>query len=124
MHEDELTPSEAEALGALPREARPSDLLEERTVQALRACGWIRRRRALPSPLAWSAVAAACAVFFVAGFAIGQGRGTVRERNPSQVAPLPATTADTDAPIRDSTQVTLADPAEKHARSVQHVVWF
>jgi hypothetical protein len=58
MHEDDLTPAEREALRALPREANPSELLEERTVRALAARGMIRPSRALPPWFAWAAAAA------------------------------------------------------------------
>jgi len=125
MHDDELTPSEMEALRGLLREAMPSDLLEERTVRALTERGWIRRRRPLPTPLAWSAAAAACVVFFVAGFTTGQSRSTLDSGEPSRIAPLPAPTAGVDnLPVQDSTEVTLADPAAKQTSGVQHVVWF
>lgn len=123
MHDD-LTPDELEALRALPREALPSDLLEERTVQALQERHWIRRRRVVPTPLAWSAAAAACLVFFVAGFAVGQNRGNPDPRQAAPKAPS-ATVTDTEGmPHRDSTDVTLAEPSTKRGSGVQHVVWF
>lgn len=124
MHDDELTQSELEALSSLPREARPSDLLEERTVQALRERGWIHHRGALPIPLAWSAVAAACLVFFAAGFAIGQKQGHVKPRE-AGIATQPTTmTGGDQPPARDSMDVTLARPDVERPSGVQHVVWF
>ena len=74
MHDDELTASEREALRALPREASPSDLLEERTLQALVGRGLVRSRRRLPAAMAWMGAVAACLVFFVAGFGVGMRR--------------------------------------------------
>ena len=85
MHDDELTPDERDAFDALPRERRPSDLLEERTVRALRARGLLGRgARVRPffSP-AWATAAAAAAVaVFVSGFAVGQ---YLESRNTQQV---------------------------------------
>jgi hypothetical protein len=67
----ELTP----LVDALPREGEPGDLLEERTVRALRAAGLIGRRRAISRP--WIAGAAAAAIaLFASGVAIGQWIGS------------------------------------------------
>ena len=56
---------------ALPRELKPSDLLEERTVRALRDAGILGRRRFLSR--AWMAgVAAAAIALFTSGLALGQ----------------------------------------------------
>jgi hypothetical protein len=125
MHDDELTREEIEALRGLPREARPSDLLEERTVRALAQRGRIHRRRALPTPLAWSAAAAACLLFFVAGFAVGQSRGPEVPADGARMAPEPTNWAGPSRlPDQDSTDVTFADPTAKRSSGVQHVVWF
>ncbi len=72
MHDDELTPEESEAFRTLPREHRPGDLLEERTVHALRARGLIRSPSSgfHLSP-AW-AIAAAAVAIFAGGFSLGQ----------------------------------------------------
>ena len=50
MAEDEMQkdPWLAPLLEELPRAAQPSDLLEERTVRALRKAGVLRRRALLP----------------------------------------------------------------------------
>lgn len=77
MHDDDgLTPELRDALRSLPREADPGDLLEERTVKALKVRGLIREPRrqgfALFHP-AWAAAAAAAVIaVFAGGFAIGQ----------------------------------------------------
>jgi len=133
MHDDELTPAEREALRDLPREAQPGDLLEERTVRALAGRGWIRTRRRIPAPLAWAAAAAACTLFFVAGFSIGKNRveGPSREPlvdSPTETDREPAftETPDTD---NQSSQVTLAttdtsEAGSTSANRTQYVVWF
>lgn len=76
MHDDDgLTPELRDALRSLPREADPGDLLEERTVKALKARGLIRapRPRAFVFHPAWATAAAAAVVaVFAGGFAIGQ----------------------------------------------------
>lgn len=59
------------AVEALPRELDPGDLLEERTVRALRAAGLIGRRRAFSRGWIAGATAAAIALFS-SGLALGQ----------------------------------------------------
>jgi hypothetical protein len=129
MTEDELTPAEREALRALPREAQPGDLLEERTVRALREAGLLGRRR----PGRWRpqfiypAAAAACVLFFVAGFAVGQGRKapasaqwsaeTTRER--SQPASRQEST-----PRNPTSATTVAQSESGGADGLRYVVWF
>jgi hypothetical protein len=75
----DLTPQERAAFDALPREAEPSRLLEERTVQALRERGMLGGRRAesrrWSGPIVAAAVAASIALF-VSGLAVGQWLGT------------------------------------------------
>jgi len=73
----DLTPAERDAFTALPREAEPGRMLEERTVAALREHGLLGRRRrvwARPAPL--FAAAAAAVALFVSGLAVGQWLGT------------------------------------------------
>ncbi|MEO5509751.1 MAG: hypothetical protein ABIV28_00470 [Longimicrobiales bacterium] len=66
----ELTP----LIDTLPREDEASDMLEERTVRALRAAGLLGRRR-IARP--WFAGAAAAAIaLFASGLAIGQWIGS------------------------------------------------
>jgi hypothetical protein len=74
MHDDDLTPEERAAFRALPRERQPGELLEERTVRALRARGLLRARRPRPflAPAWITAAAAALIAVFASGFAIGQ----------------------------------------------------
>lgn len=71
MSENELTPEERAAFGALPREREPSRLLEERTVAALRERGHLRPGSRAPRILRATAAAAAVAVF-LGGFAAGR----------------------------------------------------
>jgi hypothetical protein len=73
----ELTPEELQALGGLPRERAPGDLLEERTVQALYDRGLLGGRRvSSPKRLTHLASGVAAAVaLFVSGVAVGQWLG-------------------------------------------------
>jgi len=125
MQDDELTPAEAQGLAALPREAQPGDLLEERTVNALAGRGWIHRRRRPPASLAWAGAAAACLVFFVAGFAIGQSRSETRSTGTSVLSPAGEPTPEPDhARPGTTTHVTLADADSSAIARTQYVVWF
>jgi len=75
MHDDDLSPEELAALRALPRERDPGDLLEHRTVRALRARNLLRqpqRRGIVLSPAWLTAAAAVLVAVFTGGFAIGQ----------------------------------------------------
>jgi hypothetical protein len=80
MHDEDLTREEHDALRSLPREREPSELLEERTVRALRARGLLQPRRRAGHALraralepAWiTAAAAAVVAVFATGFAVGQ----------------------------------------------------
>jgi len=81
MHDDDLTQRERDALAALPRERRPSDLLEERTVRGLRENGLLAApaRAGMVLRPAWAAAAAAVfAVMVAGGFLLGQWSGSRR----------------------------------------------
>ena len=125
MHDDELTPAEAQAFAALPCEAQPGDLLEERTVNALASRGWLRSRRRVPAPLAWAGAAAACLVFFVAGFSLGQDRSKSASTGVPVLSPAESQTSHPD-PTRPgtATHVTLADADSSEIAGAQYVVWF
>lgn len=76
----ELTASEREAFDALPREAMPSRVLEERIVSALRARGDLGTRPARGHAWDWgrlplAAAAAAGIALFACGLALGQWLG-------------------------------------------------
>lgn len=71
---DELTPQERADFAALPRERQPRRLLEEHTVKALRARGWLQRHRMRDGWLA--AAAAAALALFAGGLAVGQRMAT------------------------------------------------
>jgi len=75
MHDEDLTPAERDAFAKLPRTSDAGDLLEERTVRALADRGLLEPGSARRHSRPWKgiAAAAACAVFFVAGFAMGRG---------------------------------------------------
>jgi hypothetical protein len=73
-----LTPAEQEAFETLPRERKPSRLLEERTVRALKERGLIRSSSGRPGLVRpWMAVAAVAAsvAMFATGLALGQWMG-------------------------------------------------
>ena len=73
MSENELTPEERDAFGALPREREPSRLLEERTVAELRERSLLRRAGASrASRILRAGAAAAAAAVLVGGFAAGR----------------------------------------------------
>ncbi len=78
---DDLTPAERRALASLSTGPQPGRLLEERTVQALRAEGLLRTRpRRFPAARRAAAAAVAAGLFF-GGLATGQwiaGRETGR----------------------------------------------
>ena len=81
MSEDEITPltkEERAAFAALPRDADPGRLLEERTVQALRQQGLLgsRRPRRFWSASTIAAGLAASIAFFASGLAVGQWLAT------------------------------------------------
>jgi hypothetical protein len=119
MHDDAPTPGEHEALRRLPREIPPHDLLEERTVRALAARGLLHERR---RPLfgLWAAAAAACLVFFVAGFGLGTSRSPERRSFPASV--LQDSTLDERA--RRTADVTLAVSDSTTVEAPRHFVWF
>jgi hypothetical protein len=84
---EDLTPAEREAFDSLPREANPGELLEERTVKALREEGLLAagaapvgqapsREAAVPRPW-WQLVAAIAAsiALFAGGVSVGQVLG-------------------------------------------------
>ncbi|HKQ58457.1 MAG TPA: hypothetical protein VJY35_11370 [Candidatus Eisenbacteria bacterium] len=82
MHDrddDQLTAAEREAFEALPREAMPGRLLEERVVSALRVRGLLGERH-VTRRFAWSRIpigfaAAAGVALFASGLAFGQWMG-------------------------------------------------
>ncbi|MFC1660366.1 hypothetical protein ACFL3S_02720 [Gemmatimonadota bacterium] len=99
--ETELTQEEKMAFQRLPKEAEPSDLLEERTVRALRAEGLLRHWRSAPSSSRWlrpwmvAGSVAASLVLFASGMVLGQWMGArstsevflaVREQDVAQLA--------------------------------------
>ncbi len=75
MSNDELTPSELEALEKLPKERMPNAALEERVIKSLRAGGVLRGSGrpvlVLTFPRALAAVAAVL-LLVVGGFALGR----------------------------------------------------
>lgn len=86
MIDDDLTPELRRALDALPREDRPSDLLEERTVRALHAHGLLVRkgRRGILMTPAMVATAAAVTVALMLGlFTLGQWIGSRQDAGPA-----------------------------------------
>ena len=79
MNDENLTPNERRAFADLPREQQPSDLMEERTVQALRTRGLLRSARSAGLVLTTGWIAAAAAVvcaMLLGAFALGQSLGS------------------------------------------------
>jgi hypothetical protein len=75
MYDDDLSPEELAALRALPRERDPGEMLEHRTVRALRARNLLRQRERRGFVFSGPWVAAAAAGFiavFAGGFSLGQ----------------------------------------------------
>jgi len=105
MHDDELTPAEREAFAALPRESLASDLLGERTVRALAARGWIHPQRRIRAAAVWTGAAAACLLFFVVGFSLGQKRSV----RPETLFPAGAETQESGTPAGTSMQGTAME---------------
>jgi len=78
MHDDELTPSEKEAMEALPRERMPNASLEDRVVEALRGRGLLKpqqRRVVDVTGLRVALAVAASVALLVGGIAIGRWTG-------------------------------------------------
>ncbi len=75
MTNDELSPSEKDALESLPKERVPSAFLEERVVRALKQHGLLHTREGHHfiriTSLRIAGAVAACAVFVICGFALG-----------------------------------------------------
>jgi hypothetical protein len=79
MNNDELTPSEKNAMEALPRERFPSAALEERVVKALRDRGVLYSGKGRIITVTYSKMAyaiAASIVLLVAVFALGRWSGS------------------------------------------------
>jgi hypothetical protein len=100
MHNDDLSPSEREALEALPKERTPSPFLENRVVNALRRRGVLRpaeRQVIEVTRLRLVGAVAASILLLIAGFAMGH-RTASRQIAPTGVpraepgdVPIPAT---------------------------------
>jgi hypothetical protein len=83
MDRDELTPAEKEAFEMLPTERKPSRILEERTVRALKDRRVIRSTPFFTaSRVPWIAAGIAAALaLFVSGVAVGQWTGSRQTAN-------------------------------------------
>jgi hypothetical protein len=121
MHDDqELTPAERDAFARLARTTQTSRVEEERAVRAMAAHGllqlaWPRRTS---RTWAWIGAAAACLVFFVAGFTFGQRRDAARHAQLASAPLDPSRAANGAQPnwhvATDSTRTT----------DTHYVVWF
>lgn len=103
MMDEELTPSEKEALQSLPKERVPSAFLEERVVRTLEQHGILRsaRKHSMIRITGWrvAGALAACAAFVVCGFALGYWAGARPPFIPQTQAP-----AGRDVPVALSIQ--------------------
>jgi hypothetical protein len=107
---DDLSPSERDALAALPRARRPQPQLEDRVVGALTERGLLRRGRRGPGPAATLAAAAAALVL---GALLGRGwrpAEPIAEPGPRYVLLLLG-----GAPA--------ATPADHSARVAEYAAW-
>ena len=135
MHDDETnagsgewTAEEAAAFAALPREAGASDVLAERTVQALRAEGLVheapKRRSIRVTPLRIFGALAACLVLFVGGFAIGRrspagtGGTPLEQQAASYLAALDAAAHDTSPEASAAAQAVARATLQAAAESM------
>jgi hypothetical protein len=90
MNDDELTPSEKEAIEKLPKERLPGEALEERLVRSLHQRGILqaRRRRMVElTSLKIAGAVAASIVFIVCGFVLGRWTGSQQDV-PAGIAPF------------------------------------
>ena len=124
-------PHELEALHALPREMDPGQLLEERTVQALRQRGLLRAapRRAVRSGWGWAVAAVLALVLFSAGFALGRSGSRTGAVNPGSVAHDSRPTRESGVareqkPAARDVTVATGIPQPASASSERYVVWF
>lgn len=106
----ELTRDEIAALAALPRQMRPSDLLEERVVRALRADGHFGapRRSRIPRGIRLAMRIAAAIALFAGGVATGRYLLATPAPQSAAVA-APATLQERDTTFPDR----MARPAKK-----------
>jgi len=120
MHDDQLTPAERDAFAQLARTTQTTRVEEERAVRAMAAHGllqlaWPRRTS---RPWAWIGAAAACLVFFVAGFAFGQRRDASRH---AQLANSPL---DASHPSNGAEPNWHVATDSTRANETRYVVWF
>lgn len=82
FRDDDLSAEERALFAALPREREPGQLLEERTVRALRARGLVDAPAAAVRPAIprawWAAGLAASLALFTGGVSVGQWVGAAR----------------------------------------------
>jgi hypothetical protein len=112
-NEIELSDAELNALAALPREIAPGDLLEERTVKALRDAGHFgSSRRRPPSALSLVLRIAAALALFAGGVATGR----------YLIAGETHESASTASPRAEINQTGTAAPPARPASSQETVV--
>jgi hypothetical protein len=129
MHDEEREFPEREALAALRRDVPASDVLEERTVRALAERGLLlRSRRSRAQLFTRIAAVAACAAFFVGGYALGTRR-TAPARDTATIysgemrdEPVGQAPADTSG-AASTTELSFAAP-DSTAAATRKVVWF
>jgi hypothetical protein len=134
QHDDAiLQPAQLQALRALKRDEDPGRLLEERTVQALRAHGWpgmtaargagmTARGAAMLRPRSWAWAAAAAVAFFVVGFALGRGTRDNTAHSESFVRPAQQLAVDANRRLADDVHTVGTDSSA--TAGAQFVVWF
>jgi hypothetical protein len=131
MHHDDSFEPELEALRALPRVTDPGQVLEERTVQALRQRGLLQAPQSR-TPLgrwAWAAAAVLVLAVFSAGFLIGRSGATpgAPARDSVSRESKPARDAGVAKEKPHGRDVTVANDTQQQSQtnaSERYVVWF
>lgn len=132
MRNDDPFEPELDALRALPREVDPGQVLEERTVRALRQRNLLQgaHRRTVGQRWAWAAAAALALVLFSAGFFFGRsganpgataGNGVARETKSARDSGV---AGQQKATGRDVTVATDTQQQPQTGASERYVVWF
>ena len=132
MRNDDSYEPELDGLRALPREVDPGQVLEERTVRALRQRKLLHdaRHRTRWQGWAWAAAAVLALGLFSAGFLLGRsggnsaapaGNGVARETKPTRDTGVAGKQKATGRDVTVATDTQQQPPA---GSSERYVVWF
>jgi hypothetical protein len=132
MRNDDSFEPEVDALHALPRKVDPGQVLEERTVRALRQRNLLQgaHRRTAWQRWAWAAAVVLALALFSAGFLLGRsgakpgtpaGNGVAREAKPARDSGVAGRQKATGRDVTVATDMQQQPPA---GASERYVVWF